>query len=127
MSTLKVVAKPGRREDADHVVKDDVDVVGKEMLMSRCGVVMSLLVSQRGTGYGVGSATMLDPRSSEGSEGCSGWVDSEVIRVVTSSPCMLSLVIFIKSIIAAIVVIVVLLPLMHPFFGCLSQGTQRCI
>ena len=47
MSMLEVVAKRGRREDADHVVKDDVEeVVQKMVMMCRCGGVVSLMVGR---------------------------------------------------------------------------------
>ena len=64
----------------------------------------------------VGSATML---SSEASDGCSGWVDSEVIGVVGRRARVhaWSLVAMVKSVvIATIVVVVVLLPLLHHLF-----------
>ena len=63
---------------------------------------------QRGVGSDVGSATMLK-KSRISSEGCSGWVDSEIVGESLSSPCMLSLVSTVRSMIATIVVVVVLL------------------
>ena len=49
MSTLKFVARWNRLEDADLVVKNCVDVVGRKMVivMCRCGGVMSLLMESR--------------------------------------------------------------------------------
>ena len=47
MSMLEVVARPSRREDADLVEEEDVKVVGKEMVMCRCGGVMSLMMDSR--------------------------------------------------------------------------------
>ena len=73
MSMLEVVARWNRREDADHVAKDDVEEFVRKMVMCRCGwggVVVEH--GQRGPGVDRGSATMLN---SEGSEECSGWVD----------------------------------------------------
>ena len=52
--------------------------------------------------------------NAEGSEGSSGWVDSEVVGLSRRVQSW-SLVIVVRSIIVAIVVIVVLLPLLHPF------------
>ena len=61
---------------------------------------------QRGPGVDRGSATMLN---SEASDGCSGWVDSEVVGLSVHA---WSLVAVVKSVvIATIVVVVVLLPL----------------
>ena len=73
------------------------------------------------------SVTMLN---SEGSEGCSGWVDSEVVGLSRRVHAW-SLVIVVESMIAAIVVIVVLLPLVaHLFLMCLEprvRNSQRCV
>ena len=42
MSMLEVDATDGRREEKDLVEENDVKVVRKEMVMCRCGVVLSL-------------------------------------------------------------------------------------
>ena len=69
----------------------------------------------------VGSATMLN---SEGSDGCSGWVDSEVVGLSCRVHAW-SLVSMVRSMIATIVVVVVLLPLMlASFYGCKLEPAE---
>ena len=93
----------------DLVEENDVEEVVRKMVivMCRCGGVGR----QRGAWCGHSSATMLN---SERSEGCSGWVDSEVVGLSVHA---WSLVAVVKSVmITTIVVVVVLLPLMcHSF------------
>ena len=50
MSMLEVDAVDGRQEEKDLVEEDDVKVVRKEMVMCRCGVVLSLLVARGASG-----------------------------------------------------------------------------
>ena len=74
-------------------------------------------------GGDAGSATML---SSESSDGCSGWVVSEVVGSSLRLVHAWSLVIVVWSVMATIVVVVVLLPLMmHLFLVHLEPAELR--
>ena len=71
-------------------------------------------------------AILLNPGASEG---CSGWVDSEVVGESLSLRRVhaWSLVIVVRSVIATIVVVVVLLPLIaHHTFDALEPKQQSC-
>ena len=48
MSMLEVDARQNREVDMDLVEEEDVEEVGEQMLMSRCGVVLSLVTMGRG-------------------------------------------------------------------------------
>ena len=80
---------------------------------------------QRGAGCGHSSATMLNP---EASDGCSGWVVSEVVGESLSLRRVhaWSLTVAVESVIATIVVVVVLLPLTHASFLDARLSQQSC-
>ena len=74
------VARDGRLEDADLVVERCVDEVVPKMVMSHCGGVVSLMESREDPGLTGALLPCWIPRASDQeSDGCSGWVDSDVV------------------------------------------------
>ena len=79
---------------------------------------MGWLVVGHGQSGDVGSATMLN---SEGSpEGCSGWVDSEVVGLSLCRVHAWSLVVAVGSVIVATIVVIVVLLLPLAIFSMMA-------